>query len=75
MGIIAEEVIRQGIESSKYDVKVNAKASSQIFYSAQYNETHYNYLCRMAEAYGEQFYYDGKSCISGICLLRTNLWN
>ncbi|WP_336688047.1 type VI secretion system Vgr family protein [Chryseobacterium bernardetii] len=60
MGIIAEEVIRQGIESSKYDVKVNAKASSQIFYSAQYNETHYNYLCRMAEAYGEQFYYDGE---------------
>ncbi|WP_227413256.1 type VI secretion system Vgr family protein [Chryseobacterium culicis] len=60
MGIIAEEVIRQGIESSKFDVKVNAKASSQILYSAQYNETHYNYLCRMAEAYGEQFYYDGE---------------
>ncbi|WP_126653975.1 type VI secretion system Vgr family protein [Chryseobacterium aureum] len=60
MGIIAEEVIKQGIESSKFDVKVNAKASSQILYSAQYNETHYNYLCRMAEAYGEQFYYDGE---------------
>ncbi|WP_288435094.1 phage baseplate assembly protein V [uncultured Chryseobacterium sp.] len=60
MGIIAGEVIRQGIESSKFDVKVNAKASSQILYSAQYNETHYNYLCRMAEAYGEQFYYDGE---------------
>lgn len=60
MGIIAEDVIKQGIESSKFDVKVNAKASSQILYSAQYNETHYNYLCRMAEAYGEQFYYDGE---------------
>ncbi|GEJ46096.1 type VI secretion system Vgr family protein [Chryseobacterium sp. ON_d1] len=60
MGIIAEEVIKQGIESSKFDVKINAKASSQILYSAQYNETHYNYLCRMAEAYGEQFYYDGE---------------
>ncbi|CAH0233698.1 MULTISPECIES: phage baseplate assembly protein V [unclassified Chryseobacterium] len=60
MGIIAEDVIKQGIESTKFDVKVNAKASSQILYSAQYNETHYNYLCRMAEAYGEQFYYDGE---------------
>ncbi|WP_431608701.1 type VI secretion system Vgr family protein [Chryseobacterium sp. 'Rf worker isolate 10'] len=60
MGIIAEDVIKQGIENGKFDVKVNAKASSQILYSAQYNETHYNYLCRMAEAYGEQFYYDGE---------------
>ncbi len=60
MGIIAAEVIKQGIESSKFDVKINAKASAQILYSAQYNETHYNYLCRMAEAYGEQFYYDGE---------------
>ncbi|SMO82949.1 Uncharacterized conserved protein, implicated in type VI secretion and phage assembly [Chryseobacterium rhizoplanae] len=60
MGIIAEDVIKQGIENSKFDVRVNAKASSQILYSAQYNETHYNYLCRMAEAYGEQFYYDGE---------------
>lgn len=60
MGIIATDVIKQGIENSKFDVSVNAKASSQILYSAQYNETHYNYLCRMAEAYGEQFYYDGE---------------
>ncbi|WP_273008631.1 phage baseplate assembly protein V [Chryseobacterium sp.] len=60
MGIIATNVIKQGIEGSKFDVKINAKASSQILYSSQYNETHYNYLCRMAEAYGEQFYYDGE---------------
>ncbi|WP_185287436.1 type VI secretion system Vgr family protein [Chryseobacterium lactis] len=60
MGIIATDVIKQGIENSKFDVSINAKASSQILYSAQYNETHYNYLCRMAEAYGEQFYYDGE---------------
>ncbi|SFC46594.1 hypothetical protein SAMN05421876_1371, partial [Kaistella jeonii] len=33
---------------------------SEIIYSSQYNETHYNYLARMAEAYGEQFYYDGE---------------
>lgn len=60
MGIIAEKVIKQGIDKSKFDVRIQAKAASQILYSTQYNETHYNYLCRMAEAYGEQFYYDGE---------------
>lgn len=62
MGIIATNVIKQGINvnSNEYDVRVNAKADSQIYYSTQYNETHYNYLARMAEAYGEQFYYDGE---------------
>ncbi|MDE5436838.1 Vgr family protein [Elizabethkingia meningoseptica] len=60
MGIIATNIIKQGIDSGKYDVRVDAKAASQILYSAQYDETHYNYLSRMAEAYGEQFYYDGE---------------
>lgn len=60
-GIIANNVINQGIDNSYYDVKVFAKANSQIYFSTQYNETHYNYLCRLAEAYGEQFYYDGEN--------------
>ena len=58
-GIIANNVISQGIESSKFDFRVQVKGVSSIIYSSQYNETHYNYLCRLAEAYGEQFYYDG----------------
>ncbi|MDR2238251.1 MAG: phage baseplate assembly protein V [Chryseobacterium sp.] len=60
MGIIATEILKQGIDKGKYDYRVDAKASSQIMYSTQYEETHYNYLNRMAEAYGEQFYYDGE---------------
>lgn len=60
MGMIAEEIIRQGIDKSRFDVRVDANDFSQITYSSQYNETHYNYLARMAEAYGEQFYYDGE---------------
>ena len=59
MGIIASNIIKQGIGSA-YDVRVEAKSNSQIVYSAQYDETHYNYLARMAEAYGEQFFYDGE---------------
>ena len=60
MGIIANEVIKQGIDSSRFDVRVDTNDYSQIIYSSQYDETHYNYLARMAEAYGEQFYYDGE---------------
>lgn len=59
-GIIANNVIQQGISSSYFDFRVNVKGNSSIVYSSQYNETHYNYLCRLAEAYGEQFYYDGE---------------
>lgn len=59
MGIIANEVIKQGIDTQFYDVNINTNDSSQILYSSQYDETHYNYLARMAEAYGEQFFYDG----------------
>ena len=60
MGIIAEEVIRQGVDKSRFDIRIDTNDYSQIIYSSQYDETHYNYLARMAEAYGEQFYYDGE---------------
>ncbi len=60
MGIIANEVIKQGIDISRFDIRVDTNDYSQIMYSSQYDETHYNYLARMAEAYGEQFYYDGE---------------
>ena len=35
-------------------------STGNVAYSSQYEETHYNYLARIAEAYGEQFYYDGE---------------
>ena len=60
MSIIASQLIKEGLGSSKYDVRVDANDYSEIPFSVQYNETHYNYLARMAEAYGEQFYYDGE---------------
>ncbi|SHL22791.1 type VI secretion system Vgr family protein [Chryseobacterium polytrichastri] len=59
MGIIAKEVIKQGLNGSDFDFNIDTNDSSQIVYSSQYDETHYNYLARMAEAYGEQFFYDG----------------
>ncbi|AKK73017.1 Vgr family protein [Chryseobacterium gallinarum] len=58
--IIADRVIKETLGSGKYDYKVDTKNASYINYSAQYKETHYNYLARLAETYGEQFYYDGE---------------
>ncbi|AZA82588.1 Vgr family protein [Chryseobacterium lactis] len=56
---IADLVIRQGLGQNKFDFRIDAQHGN-VSYSSQYEETHYNYLARMAEAYGEQFYYDGE---------------
>lgn len=56
---IADQVMKEGLGSSKYDIRVDSQYGN-ISYSSQYNETHYNYLARIAEAYGEQFFFDGE---------------
>ncbi|WP_241282648.1 type VI secretion system Vgr family protein [Chryseobacterium timonianum] len=56
---IAQQVISEGLDASKFDFRVDASFGN-ISYSSQYEETHYNYLARVAEAYGEQFFYDGE---------------
>lgn len=56
---IADQVIKEGLGQNKYDYRVDSKYGN-IPYSSQYEETHYNYLARIAEAYGEQFFYDGE---------------
>lgn len=56
---IAHHVIKEGLGSNKFDFRVDAQHGN-VPYSSQYEETHYNYLARIAEAYGEQFYYDGE---------------
>ncbi|MBP2619536.1 type VI secretion system Vgr family protein [Chryseobacterium jejuense] len=56
---IADQVIKEGLGSSKYDIRVDASYGN-VSYSSQYHETHYNYLARIAEAYGEQFFFDGE---------------
>ncbi|MCY0976722.1 phage baseplate assembly protein V [Chryseobacterium wangxinyae] len=56
---IADRVIKEGLGGNKFDFRVDAKHGN-VSYSSQYEETHYNYLARIAEAYGEQFFYDGE---------------
>ncbi|ASK32831.1 Vgr family protein [Chryseobacterium sp. T16E-39] len=56
---IADQIIKEGLGQNKFDFRVDSQHGN-VSYSSQYEETHYNYLARMAEAYGEQFYYDGE---------------
>ncbi|WP_426481605.1 phage baseplate assembly protein V [Chryseobacterium sp. R2ACT005] len=58
--IIADRIIKEALRTSKFDFRIETQNKGYINYSSQYCETHYNYLARIAEAYGEQFYYDGE---------------
>lgn len=58
--IIADRIIKESLGTNDFDFRIDTKNKGYINYSSQYCETHYNYLARIAEAYGEQFYYDGE---------------
>lgn len=55
---VAHNIIKEGL-GEKYNYRVEPKFSNNMAYTCQYDETHYNYLARIAATYGEQFYYDG----------------
>lgn len=57
---IVHRVLQQGLGSDKYPVSIDSTYEN-VAYSCQYEESHYNYLARLAETYGEQFYYDGET--------------
>ncbi|MGG5600492.1 type VI secretion system Vgr family protein [Myroides sp. C8-3] len=63
---IVSDLLREGYENNgKYKFVVRSSKNCKISYSCQYNETPYNYLARTAEAYGEQFFYDGEQLYFG----------
>jgi hypothetical protein len=55
---VAQTLLQEGL-GGKYEFRVEPNFTDNLTYSCQYDETHYNYLARMAESYGEQFFYDG----------------
>ena len=59
LNTIANTVFEQAL-GGKYAANADSKYEN-VAYSCQYEETHYNYLARLAESYGEQFYYDGQT--------------
>jgi uncharacterized protein involved in type VI secretion and phage assembly len=60
LSTVAQTLLQEGL-GSKYQFRVEPNFTDNLTYSCQYDETHYNYLARMAEAYGEQFFYDGNT--------------
>ena len=58
LSTVVQKIIKEGF-GEKYQFRVEPNFTDNLTYSCQYDETHYNYLARTAEAYGEQFYYDG----------------
>lgn len=57
---VIQTILEEGL-GNKYPFRVEPKFVDNLSYSCQYDETHYNYLARMAHTYGEQFYYDGET--------------
>ncbi|RRJ86226.1 hypothetical protein EG240_16320 [Paenimyroides tangerinum] len=58
LNYVANTVLRQALDEQNYPIFTNSDFGN-VGYSCQYNETHYNYLARLAETHGQQFFYDG----------------
>ncbi|MGG5507505.1 MULTISPECIES: type VI secretion system Vgr family protein [unclassified Myroides] len=60
LATVVNQLLEEGYtQGGKYNYKIKMAKNYNLSYTSQYNETHYNFLARMAEAYGEQFFYDG----------------
>ena len=61
---MADYVIKQGINPGLYDFRIAAKYGN-LDYSAQYEETHYNYLVPYGRGTRRTIFYDGEVLHSG----------
>ena len=59
---IAEDVLT---DCGELDFEVKPRYADVIPYTLQYNETHYQFLCRLACRYGEWLFSNGKKLIFG----------
>lgn len=59
---IAADVIGQCVDIEN---EINPRMSAGIPYTVQYNENSYQFLSRLAQRYGEWFYYNGKKLVFG----------
>ncbi|MEO7263798.1 MAG: hypothetical protein ABIW38_02745, partial [Ferruginibacter sp.] len=46
-------------------LKLNPNSKESLFYTVQYNQTNFEFLCMLATRYGEWFYYTGSEMILG----------
>ena len=58
-------------ESAKVDTSAGVNTTRTLPYTVQYQESDYDFICRLAKYYGEYFYYDGSKLIFGNKLQET----
>lgn len=61
LATIVDSIIKQAWDNGKYEYQIACSNTANLTYSCQYEETHYNYLRRLADCYGEEFFYDGQT--------------
>ena len=57
--------------SAQVDSSAGVNTTRALPYTVQYNESDYKFICRLANLYGEYFYYDGSKLIFGNKLQET----
>jgi phage-related baseplate assembly protein len=57
--------------SAQVDSSAGVNTTRVLPYTVQYNESDYDFICRLANLYGEYFYYDGSKLIFGNKLQET----
>ena len=57
--------------SAQVDTSAGVNTTRALPYTVQYNESDYAFICRLANLYGEYFYYDGSKLIFGNKLQET----
>lgn len=63
LGDIVSKCIEDYTDTIQTDI--NPKMSETIHYAVQYNETTYDFISRLAQRYGEFFYYESGSMVFG----------
>ncbi len=57
--------VHSDYDQASFKLQCNPKHSNTFEYIVQYKESDYHFLCRLADRYGEWFYYDGEQLCLG----------
>lgn len=58
-------IITDTVDAAGVDADISPEFKTTIEYQSQYNETHYQFIQRLAKQYGEFLYYDGLKLVFG----------
>ncbi|MFL9485422.1 type VI secretion system Vgr family protein [Chitinophagaceae bacterium LWZ2-11] len=56
---IADKILETGLKKVNTPYELNVQYETSVVFSMQYQETHHNYLKRLAANYGEWYFYNG----------------